>query len=539
MVSRSEKRWIVQVTFVLLLITSLPYVLGYMSQGKDWRFSGFVFGIEDGNSYLSKMLKGASGDWLYRTPYTAYPQHGLIAFVPYLLLGKLTAQPAQHEQLVALFQLFRWLAGFLLSFATYYLIAYFVKNELVRKLIGILALVGGGLGWLVIVGLGGLFHKGLPLEFYSPETFGFLSLYGLPHLAMARGLMLVGMLWYLKGGESIGKSVFWRYWGGVAWLGLGFFQPLSIISGSVVIAAHLSLVFVFNRWLPENQRQIARNQWNNFFKRALSLAVFSLPWVIYNTIGFLNDPILTQWQLQNIIKSPPMLDYLLAFGVCLIPAGTFIWRNIKKLTPAQLFLIAWLIVFPLLAYFPNNLQRRLPDGIWIGLAILVGLWMEQVHIKRAWLIGFVSFSCISSLLFFSASLAAVLKPANPIFLPFVEVTAYLNLEQIINPGEVVLASYGTGNPLPAWAPANVLIGHGPESAFLKELQPRVNSIFQKTTTDAKRIALINEFNIHYIFWGPQERLLGDWNPSQAAYLKPVYQSDGYSIFRVGKFELPQ
>jgi len=79
-------------------VTMLPYLLGYASQGDAWRFTGFVFGVEDGNSYIAKMLSGSAGAWLFRTPYTPEAQRGVLAFLPYILLGKLASPPGLHEQ---------------------------------------------------------------------------------------------------------------------------------------------------------------------------------------------------------------------------------------------------------------------------------------------------------------------------------------------------------------------------------------------------------------------------------------------------------
>ena len=85
-VSWIERRWVLAFAIILMVITTLPYILGYARAGGDWEFTGFVFGVEDGNSYIAKMLSGASGNWLFFSPYTAYPQHGVIAFLPYILL---------------------------------------------------------------------------------------------------------------------------------------------------------------------------------------------------------------------------------------------------------------------------------------------------------------------------------------------------------------------------------------------------------------------------------------------------------------------
>ncbi len=174
-VTNFERRWVIGFAIVVMLVTTLPYLLGYAVQGTNWRFTGFIFGVEDGNSYIAKMLSGAYGAWLFRTPYTAVHQNGALAFLPYLLLGKLSAPPGEHEQLVALFQTFRLFAGFFAILATYDFLALFIENIRARRWGLILAILGAGLGWLlVLLGYGQMLGS-MPLDFYSPESFGFLK----------------------------------------------------------------------------------------------------------------------------------------------------------------------------------------------------------------------------------------------------------------------------------------------------------------------------------------------------------------------------
>ena len=127
---------------------------------------------------------------------------------------------------------------------------------------------------------------------------------------------------------------------------------------------------------------------------------------------------------------------------------------------------------------------------------------------------------------------AVSHPAWPVFQPAGQVAAFTELASTAKTGQVVLAAFETGNALPAWAPVRVLIGQGPESVNLAELKPRVAQFYQANTPAADRRALLDEFQVRYVFWGPAERKLGDWDPAQAAYLDPVYQSDGYTVFSV-------
>ncbi len=134
---------VVFITAILVMIlTTLPYLIGYETQGDTLSFTGFVFGVEDGNSYIAKMLSGWAGSWTFQSPYTAFPQSGLFIFIPYLLLGKLAAPPALHDQLVAIYHLFRIGAGIALFAASYQLISRFISSRGLRLLALILVKSG-------------------------------------------------------------------------------------------------------------------------------------------------------------------------------------------------------------------------------------------------------------------------------------------------------------------------------------------------------------------------------------------------------------
>ncbi|MCH7480411.1 MAG: hypothetical protein IIC79_03345, partial [Chloroflexi bacterium] len=106
-VTVAEWRWVIAFASVVMLITGLPYVIAIGAQGSEWVFSGFLFGIEDGNSYIAKMLDGYHGDWLFRTPYSTAPQDGAVVFLPYLLLGKLASTSNLHLSSIVIFHTFR------------------------------------------------------------------------------------------------------------------------------------------------------------------------------------------------------------------------------------------------------------------------------------------------------------------------------------------------------------------------------------------------------------------------------------------------
>lgn len=518
-------------------VTSIPYILGYAFQNPGWIFTGFVFGVEDGNSYIAKMLTGAAGEWLFRTPYTIYPQNGVLSFPFYIWLGKLGSAPGLHEQLVVLYHLFRIFAGVLAIIATYDFIALFVNSYRNRQLATALATLGGGLGWTLLILSDGSFRGSYPLEFYSPETFGFLSIYGLPHLALARATLLWGLATYLQSPEHddahscrAGMAV------GILWLITSLAQPLTGLIMGFVIVLHWCSSYLQSVWLRLRKQSLANDYAIQYLKTALIAACFALPYLLYNAYAFSTDPFLRSWTNQNIILSPYPAHYILAYGWMLPFAIPGIAAILRKYPWQGWLPVGWFFSFPLLAYLPVNLQRRLVEGVWTVLVVLavVGLeWATEKRTKpipRLYIWIYFAPVFVSTVILLTGGIRSTLSPQEPLYRPRAEISAFHYLSSLVEEKDVVLASYKTGNPLPAWAHTRVIIGHGPESVGLKTLSAQISEFYSQSTTDHIRQEYIDDHGVDYIFWGPYERELGDWEPKSNDYLERIYTADGYEIY---------
>jgi len=534
MVERNERRWVWCFAFLVLIVTTLPYLIGYWVQGDQWRFTGFIFGADDGNSYIAKMLQGATGDWLFKTPYTAYPQNGAFTFFPYILLGKLAFPPALHDQLVFLFQLFRWVGGFLVIFATYDFVALFIKPINFRRLATTLITIGGGLGWLTVFGFASLWQGRIPLEFYSPETFGFLSIMGLPHLEVARACLLWGIRSYLTNSEAYTFKRAFK--GGLLWLALGLFQPLTVVIGWAVIGLHLVIETVIRNIKNFRPVIIFHQQYElGRIKTAVIMILISAPIVIYTFIAFVLDPFLRSWTDQNLILSPPFGDYILAYLNMLPFTVAGIVFVLKKSDWNAILLAVWVVIFPVLAYAPFNLQRRLPEGVWVAIVILAISVFENFLAKYKKSIYFwAGLAFISTIFFFVGATFTVASPNSPLFVPKGEVDAFMSLNQFVSKNDVVIATFRLSNELPAWVPVRTVIGHGPESINAVNLTPRVEDFFKLTGKDEDRLALINEFDIKYILLGPDQLTSQNWNPGQSTFAEMIYQNSSYQIYRINR-----
>ena len=135
-----------------------------------------------------------------------------------------------------------------------------------------------------------------------------------------------------------------------------------------------------------------------------------------------------------------------------------------------------------------------------------------------------------AMLVMGAGTAAV-TPGEPLFRKSEEALAFEWLAGQAR-SDVVLASFETGNALPAWAPVRVVIGHGPESIGLEELQQSVRRFYQGGTAGADREALLQRYAVRFIFEGPREAQLGGWDPGSSSAMRLVYDQDAYRIFEV-------
>jgi hypothetical protein len=417
-------------------------------------------------------------------------------------------------------------AIFLLIPATYRFAAVFVDPPAWRKWITAIATLGGGLGYvLVLAGLAN-WAGSLPLDFHSPETFGFLAVFGLPHLVVARSLLLIGLATYLESPDLPRKA-----WLAGGWfLLMGFFQPLSVVTAMAVVGAYLlALAGVAS----------SRGEWSAWRRWSLNgvrSGLIAAPVVLYNILALARDPYLQAWARQNRILSPIPAHYLVAYGILLIPAIIGARGLLSRMTEAHLLPLAWVIVVPMLAYAPVSVQRRLPEGAFVALAVLaaIGLGRADATSRTSRWLGpaVLAVSLPTTLLILGGSLSASLRPALPIFRPTQEVRAFEWIAQQASPGSLVLASFDTANALPAWAPVRVLAGHGPESAGLAEILPEIEAFYGKGDKVIDRLGFLERYGVSLVFWGPAERALGGWAPDEEAFLKQSYHDGEYLIYEV-------
>ncbi len=556
--SRVEWRNVLLLALAVVAITTAPYLLAWAKQGEspqgDWRFSGFLFGVEDGSSYLGKMRLGARGVWDFFLFYTPEAHDGVpLVFLPYILPGQIVGHfvsdtdPALTPALIVTYHLLRVVCDVLLIVTIYRFAAAFLADPRDRLIATMLAALGGGLGWLqALTG-----QSALPADFYIPEGFSFLILFGLPHLALARAALLGGLLalmrslpystavlparWQIAQGQ-------WRWLlaAGALWLVVGLSVPFYFVIIYCILGA-----WGLAAWVKKRRFPLA------LFVRAVIAAGITLPLFLYYTIAFSANPAFAAWSSQNNLASPAPLVYLLGY----LPLGALAvfgirrtWNGWAGLKPARtdrrgVLLVGWVLIVPILVYLPINVQRRMSEAVIVPLAVLAAVGLRVLaerSLPRVLRGALVGVTLLTSIFLLLGGFLAAATPARPLFRPAAEIAAFNWLNAHSQPGEIALSAVETGNVLPAWTHLRTYMGHGPETINWPFKTARLEYFYSDRMSAAERtdffatpcaLAFPCAGPIRYVLFGPLERALApDDSPAWAAGMTKIYDAAGYQIY---------
>ena len=156
---------------------------------------------------------------------------------------------------------------------------------------------------LVVMGESGWLGS-LPLDFYSPESFGFLAVFGLPHLAVGRALMLWGLVLLLRAVKRQDPRPAAGLQAGLLWLSAGLFSPINLAVPLLITGLWVLMYGIFRR----------DALWTHTLRRAVLAGLITLPVIGYQLAASGLDPFFRAWTDQNRIFSPHPAHYLLAYG---------------------------------------------------------------------------------------------------------------------------------------------------------------------------------------------------------------------------------
>lgn len=535
LISRREWRRVIIFASIVMLVTALPYLLGALLSTPQQIFGGLLIGLEDQYSYLAKMVQGAHGAWLFHLPYTSTPHPGIFLYTFYLLLGKLGV--ILGLSYAGMYQLARVVLGFVCLLVIYRFIAEFVASTAIRFIAFVLVALAGGPGWIAFLQGQPTILNTLPLEYILPEGFTFLMLYTLPHLLLARAVLLLGAIGVWRAGQT--GSIKLALGAGVLWLLMSIIQPIY----AAVVLVIAALMFLSRSIVS---RRFAWTQ----ARAGLIAGALAVPMVIYVLSVFNSDPTYRPWS-QTAITSPGPELYLLTYGLPLLFAiGGFAYL-LRRHNAGLLFLVLWACATPFLVYAPTNAQRRLIESWQIPLSVLAAyglvrfvlLPLRRIHARRAWhysmqkleraLITLLIVLLMPTyIIMFFWHIGAVLTHWPPLFQTSNLVATADWLEHNASYADGVLAAYKTGTIIPARAPVRVMLGHPSETVHVDDRKAEVLRFFDANTSDDWRRELLTRLNLNYVWYGPDERALGAYDPARTSFLRQVFSAGDVLLYKV-------
>jgi hypothetical protein len=540
-VTIGELRWVVFVALIILAVSCLPYVVGYLATPPNRVFGGFLLDEIDSNTYLAKMQQGARGQWTALLLHTPEDHPALVLYLFYLALGHLAAWLGLP--LILVYHVARIVCGLILLVSLYLFLSLFLEEGRTRWVAYLLAAVGSGLGWLIAAIAGNLALGGIsPIDFWLMEAYVFFTLFLFPQSALAMGLLL-GVLGGMTLYFAVGGG--WRPWLFALGCGLALalLNPYVLVVAAIVLAGYWLAVWIARRLLP--------------WREALALGGLGLllaPPMAYYALQFNSHPVWRSFLAQDVVPSPPVWYYLAGYGLIFLLALPGAWYVLRLRDERQLLLVAWPVMVLLAVYVPLSGQRRMIFGAVIPFSALaaIGLvgvivpWVRRSHpadwlaargysrerLERMLIVLTIALASISNLFLVASSTLSATLGHPDVTQPLAVEEAIVWLGERSAPDDVILSSYRVGNIIPARIGRRVVWGQWDETAFFEEKKADVAAFFDTTTADSERQAILRRYGVDYVFYGPSERDLGDFDPASAPYLKTTFSVNEVAIYQV-------
>ncbi|MDH7568021.1 MAG: hypothetical protein QHJ73_00345, partial [Armatimonadota bacterium] len=209
------------------------------------------------------------------------------------------------------------------------------------------------------------------------------------------------------------------------------------------------------------------------------------------------------------------------------------------------FLVIWAAVTLAMTYVPVSFQRKMIEGVHIPLSILAASgWLALGRRwrvpARIWMAVLLFLTLPSNLALMADSVRrlitnnaeGVAQQLPPYYLDADERGALDWLAAHARPEDVVLSTPALGNYIPPYTGATAYASHWAETIHLGVKWRWVRGFLQEYTSDEWRMQFLRQERIRYVYHGAIERLVGEFDPSRAPYLRPVFRRGAVGLYEV-------
>ena len=543
---------------IVLLLASLPQIIGLFSTPPKYVFTGFSFNADDGAVYLSWMRQAQEGHFFLLNRFTTEPQRGILFNLFFFLLGRFSR--LSGLDLPTVYQIARVCCGIAFLAAVVHLLrVVFPQRERTRWTAFAFVALASGIGW---------FWqdydatKGIrqPVDLWQPEAVPFLALYFTPLFTAALACMTLFVAAFLRSEQNGKIRSLWPCF--LTGFLLGNFHTYDVVSLFSTVAAYRVITDILNR-------RIDRAGWI----RILLIGVAMLPTTAYVAYALRTESVFYERAFVSNTLSPEIWWIAAGFGLPLLLAvAEAIRRKAEFKTDSALrLLLIWAVLGIVVAYLPVSFQRKMLMGAFVPIALLA----SSVLTTFSWRLSGDYPKIVLGVGI------ALCTPSNGLFLlrdverlthnigstehrPFLsqgEADALSWLGVNGKAGDVVLCAPDPAShrrfpafPLrpylsvwiPVWSSCTVYDGHWSETAHFPAKMQAAIAFFEAKNNDDTRRVFLSENRIRYLLvpnalmTEPVKDVMGGvfyspviWRPNTLPpYLSQAYQNDTVTIYAV-------
>jgi hypothetical protein len=543
------ERWFVWMTIsAILLVTTIPYLYGYLSAPPGKQFMGIMLDVPDHVQYFSWM-RDLSTSNLVSNKMTPEPNKAIFFNLLWWMLGRLGVLLGAGYPLM--YQVLRLVATALFLWLAYRVCAWFLDDLLMRRTAFLTIALTSGLGW-ILVAMKYTVTKGtllLPLDVFVAEGNTFLDVLGYAHF-VAAALYISIFLLMLFG--QIRRQYRYAVAAGLLAMFFGWQHAYDLVLVWGILGAYIGLKFLRDRRVP--------------FYLVWSLAIIgaiSIWPALYSVILTRADPVWKQVlaQFSNAgVYTPNPLQVPILMGIPFLLALYTVIRqnplNLKAMDDNQLFLVGWFLANFALIYIPTDFQIHMLNGWQVPIAILAvqGLFryilpwatdrgkgiaqrLQRVapgggFWRRGLAVMFILLILPTNLYLWGWRFLDLKRHDYPYYLHKDEVQAMSWMSVHSDPNQVVLSSLTTGQYVPALTGMHAFLAHWAQTLDFYGKEQMVQEFFSANTSDAWRVQILRQYHVEYILYGPAEKVLGSYQPQTSAFLQPVFSSPNAVVYQV-------
>jgi len=536
--SKQEIIFLVITSLLLIIITSLPIVYGYINRN-DLYYNGMhILSPMDAPVYLSYIQQVKQGHILLADLFTTESDMPALFNPFWLAVGliakifNLAAPLAFHLVRIILIPIFLFS---LYKFISLFLSEYAAKRKMFCLVYSIFA-TGLGFFYTMFFGLNLLSSSdiNLPMDLWVPESSNFLIMFSMPHFIASITLIILTFYFFFLALER--KKISLIVISGLLALSLFSFHPF--FAGTIYFVAFSYLICLFIK-----NRKIELDLILYFF----CLVMISSPALYYYYYQLSTSLALQFKNIQNICVTPGGQYFFASYGLGLIfVAFTIVYLlGEKKITNKNLFLIVWLIASISLIYSPINFQRRLTEGLQIPLTLLafIGFVLLVDALRQIWPIFkkikfwmivpfFILLFCSSNIIVYIGDFRYIKVKPQVLYMPM-EIKEALDWYQgQTTMDQTILASRYISNAIPGLIGRRIFSGHGVETVADGWKEQKVYWFFQNNEDDQAKQDFLRSNKIDYVLFSAKEEQLGTFMPQTKKYLEEVFNNESAAIYKV-------